>query len=104
MRTLFKTVDKAVGLGGRYIEMYPGQTLKPGSKERVGRTMSDEMADEIKKKLADAGGLKLIAYGVDGIPTDEAGARKTFEWAKKMGVQGLVTETTATELCVKVSG
>src|SRR5258708_7386709 len=58
MLTFFETVDKAVGLGVKYIEMYPGQKLKPGSEDRVGRTMSDEMATEIKKKLADAGGLK----------------------------------------------
>src|SRR5438477_3423077 len=103
MLTFFETVDKAVGLGVKYIEMYPGQTLKPGSKEKVGRTMSDEMAAEIKKKLADEGGLKLVAYGVDGIPTDEPGARKTFEWAKKMGIEVLVTETTPTELFDKLS-
>ena len=83
--TFFETVDKAVGLGVKYLEMYPGQLLKPGSTERVGRNMNDEMIAEIKKKLADAGGLKVVAYGVDGVPTDEAGARKTFEWAKKMG-------------------
>ena len=84
-------------LGVKYLEMFPGQKLKPGSKETVGRNMSDEMADEIKKKLADAG-LKLVAYGVDGIPTDEKGARKTFEWAKKMGIEVLVTETTPNDI------
>src|SRR5260370_5538624 len=89
--TFFETVDRAVELGVKYLEMFPGQKLKPGSEEKVGRNMSDEMADEIKKKLADAG-LKLVAYGVDGIPTDEKGARTTFEWAKKMGIEVLVTE------------
>ena len=60
--------------------------------------MSDETIAEIKKKLADAGGLKVIAYGVDGVPTDEAGARKDFEWAKKMGITVLVTETTPNDV------
>ena len=59
--TFFETVDKAKGLGVKYLEMYPGQLLKPGSKERVGRNMNDAMIAEIKKKLADAGGLKLVA-------------------------------------------
>lgn len=96
--SFFETVDKAVGLGVKYLEMYPGQLLKPGSKERVGRNMNDATIAEIKKKLADAGGLKLVAYGVDGVPTDEAGARKTFEWAKKMGIEVLVTETRPNEV------
>src|SRR6185437_4083802 len=53
---------------------------------------------DINKKLADAGGLKIVAYGVAGVPSDEQGARKTFEWAKKMGIAVLVTETTPNEL------
>lgn len=96
--TFFETVDRAAGLGVKYLEMYPGQTLKPGSTDKVSRAMSEEMMAEIKKKLADAGGLKLVAYGVDGIPTDEKGARKTFEWAKKMGIEVLVTETTPNDV------
>jgi sugar phosphate isomerase/epimerase len=39
-----------------------------------------------------------VAYGVDEIPTDEKGARATFEWAKKMGIGVLVTETTPNEI------
>jgi sugar phosphate isomerase/epimerase len=101
--TFFETVDKAKGLGVKYLEIYPGQTLKPGSDVKVSRTMSDETAKEIKKKLADAGGLKLVAYGVDSIPTDEAGARKDFEWAKKMGIGVLVTETTPNDVIEKLA-
>jgi|ERR1043166_5154642 sugar phosphate isomerase/epimerase len=96
--SFFETVDKAVTLGIRYLEIYPGQKVKPGSQETMNRKMSDATCEEVKKKLADAGGLKLVAYGVDGIPNDEAGARKTFEWAKKMGIEVLVTETTPSEM------
>ncbi|MFI5378737.1 MAG: sugar phosphate isomerase/epimerase family protein [Tepidisphaerales bacterium] len=92
--SFFETVDKAAGMGIKYLEIYPGQKLKPGSNENVNRNMSDAVCDEIKQKLADAGGLKLVAYGVDGVPNDEAGARKMFDWAKKMGIEVLVTETT----------
>ena len=73
--TFFETVDKAKELGIRYLEMFPGQTLKPDSKEKVGRNMSAETIAEVKKKLADAN-IKLVAYGVDGVPTDEAGAAR----------------------------
>src|SRR3981189_486271 len=63
--TFFETVDKAAGLGIKYLEIYPGQKLKPGSKEAISRNMSEGTIAEVKKKLADAGGLKLVAYGVD---------------------------------------
>src|SRR5947209_20186441 len=96
--TFFETVDKAAGFGIKYLEIYPGQRLKPGSKETVGRTMSEEAIALVKKKLAEAGGLKLVAYGVDAVPTDEKGARKDYEWAKKMGITVLVTETTPTDM------
>jgi sugar phosphate isomerase/epimerase len=96
--TFFETVDEAKKMGIRYLEIYPGQKLKPGSDVSVNKDMSPETITEIKQKLADAGGLKLIAYGVDGIATDEAGARKEFEWAKTMGIKVLVTETTPTDM------
>jgi sugar phosphate isomerase/epimerase len=101
--TFFETVDKAKGLGIKYLEIYPGQKLKPGSDVKVSRTMNDTTAEEIKTKLAESGGLKLVAYGVDGIPTDEDGARKDFEWAKKMGIGVLVTETTPNDVIEKLA-
>jgi sugar phosphate isomerase/epimerase len=101
--TFFETVDKAAEMGIKYLEIYPGQTLEPGSKEKISSSMSDEVAEKVKKKLADAGGLKLVAYGVAPIPTDEKGARKTFEWAKKMGLSVLVTETTPNDIHDKLA-
>ncbi|MGA2031260.1 MAG: sugar phosphate isomerase/epimerase [Thermoguttaceae bacterium] len=92
--TFFETVDKAAELGIKYLEMFPGQKLKPGSNASIGPDMSEETIREIKQKLADAGGLKVVAYGVAGVPTDEQGARKMCEWAKKLGIQVFVTETT----------
>jgi sugar phosphate isomerase/epimerase len=91
--TFFETVDRAAALGVKYLEIFPGQRLKPDSDVKVHRTMNEATIATIKKKLADAGGLQLVAYGVDGVPTDERGARQTFEWAKKMGIKVLVTET-----------
>ena len=96
--TFFETVDEAAKMGIRYLEIYPGQKLKPDSSEIINNRMSDAVIAEIKQKLKDAGGLKLVAYGVDGVPTDEPGARKVFEWAKTMGIKVLVTETTPTEV------
>jgi sugar phosphate isomerase/epimerase len=99
--TFFEAVDRAKKMGIKYIEMFPGQKLKPGSELKVGRNMDDAMADEIKAKLA-ANGQQLIAYGVDGIPEEEAAARKDFTWAQKMGIQVLVTETHPSEMIDKL--
>ena len=96
--TFFETVDEAAKMGIKYLEIYPGQRLMPGADTVVNNRMSDETIALVKKKLADAGNLKLVAYGVDGIPTDEAGARRVFEWAHVMGIQVLVTETTPNEV------
>jgi sugar phosphate isomerase/epimerase len=97
--TFFETVDRAASMGIKYLEIYPGQKLKPGSNATTARVgMSDEIIADIKKKLADAGGLKLVAYGVDKVPEDESGARKAFEWAKTMGISVLVTETTPNDI------
>jgi sugar phosphate isomerase/epimerase len=91
--SFMETVDKAAALGIKHLEIYPGQKIEPGSKETTSSNMSDETAAKIQKKLKDAGGLRLVAYGVAGVPNEEAAARKQFEWAKKMGIEVLVTET-----------
>jgi sugar phosphate isomerase/epimerase len=91
--SLFETIDQAAQLGLRYIEPYPGQKVRPGAPDKMGRGLSDELNQEILKKLKDTG-VRMVAYGVDEVPLDEAGARKDFEWATKMGVEVLVTATT----------
>jgi sugar phosphate isomerase/epimerase len=96
--TFFETVDKAAGMGIKYLEIYPGQKVKPGSDLKMTRNMSEETCQEVLKKLESAGGLKVIGYGVDSVPEDEAGARKVFDWAKKMGITVLVTETAPSEM------
>jgi sugar phosphate isomerase/epimerase len=96
--TFFETVDKAVRLGVKYLEIYPGQTLEPGSKVKMNSSMDEETIAKIKKKLADAGGIKLVAYGVASVPNEEAAARKVYDWAKKMGISVLVTETTPNDV------
>src|ERR1700730_8299262 len=53
--SFFETVDRAAGLGIKYLEIYPGQKLKPSSRETISRNMSEETIAEVKKKLADDG-------------------------------------------------
>lgn len=101
--SFFETVDKAAALGIKYLEIYPRQKLEPGSAEFTSADMSEATAAKIQKKLKDAGGLRLVAYGVAPVPEDEEGARKRFAWAKKMGIEVLVTETTPNEVHDKLA-
>ncbi len=74
-------------LGLKYWEAYPGhipQTNVPGQIE------------EQKKLLADAG-VNLLAFGVVGFDSDEAKARKFFDYAKAMGIKSLSADPKKTK-------
>jgi sugar phosphate isomerase/epimerase len=102
--TFYEAADEAMGLGIKYVEMYPGQKLRPGSDLKISLPMSDGVFSDVKRKLADAGGLKVVAFGVDNVPTDEKAARLYYEAAKKLGIEVLVTETTPTALHDQLCG
>src|SRR5205807_1555978 len=53
---------------------------------------SDDIIEKVKAKLAQHY-IKAVNYGVVGIPKDEAQARKVFEFAKKLGLYGITTES-----------
>lgn len=91
--TVFEAIEKTAAAGGKVIEFFPGQKL---SKEEptvaFDHNASDEVLDKVKAKLAQYH-LRAVNYGVVGIPKDEAAARKIFEFAKKMGLYGVTTES-----------
>ena len=90
--TFWEAIDKTASLGLRYIEAYPGQQLSAEkSQVKVDEDTTPEVRREIKKKLADAG-VKLVNYGVCGLSKNEAASRKTFEFAKDMGIETIVSE------------
>jgi sugar phosphate isomerase/epimerase len=101
--SFFETLEKLQALGIKYVEAYPGQKLKPGSDVKVDTGMSAAESAEMQAKLK-ATGVKLVAFGVAGIPgKTEAELRKHFEWAKKLGIEVLVTETVPTPAMDKLS-
>lgn len=101
--SFFETVDKVHELGLKYIEMYPGQKLMPGSATKTGTAMTPEELAKLKAKLKEAG-VKLVSFGVSPIPTNEAAARDYFIWAKNLGIEVLVTESTPTKMMDQLSG
>lgn len=90
--SFFEAIAKTKDAGGNLIEMYPGHTLKPGSKLKTHHSMSAETMAEIKAEL-DRQGVRAVNYGVVGAKNKE----EVFEimaFAKKMGLYSVCTEST----------
>ncbi|RUL88194.1 sugar phosphate isomerase/epimerase family protein [Tautonia sociabilis] len=91
--TAFEAIEKTAQAGGKVIEFYPGQALSPDRRDlTVGHDAPAEVIDALKSKL-DEHGLRAVNYGVVGVPNDEAGARKVFEFARAMGLRAITTES-----------
>ncbi len=91
--TLFEAIEKTEQTGGKVIELYPKHKLSPENPGAFcNHDAPDEILDQVKEKLKKHG-IKVVNYGVVPIPNDEAGARKIFEFAKKMGLYAITTES-----------
>jgi sugar phosphate isomerase/epimerase len=94
---LLDTLDTLYVLGLKYVECYPNQVVAPQFKDAKGKPatfgpgMPFEAVTAVKNKL-DKTGIKVLSMGVTGIPADEAGARKLFQFAKDFGMERIVTE------------
>lgn len=89
--TFFEAVDKAVQVGLGYVEAYPGQKIAPEIDGQMGIGMTEPQIQQVQEKLSSAA-VKMIAFGVTGLSSDEQESRKTFEWCKRFGVQVINTE------------
>jgi sugar phosphate isomerase/epimerase len=90
--TFFEALDKAKGLGLKYVEAFPGQHLSPDKKDVVwDHNASKEVRELVREKLK-KDGITLINYGVVDLGKDEASMRKVFDFAKDMGIQTIVAE------------
>ncbi|MBK7979167.1 MAG: DUF1080 domain-containing protein [Ignavibacteriae bacterium] len=90
--SFMETLDKAKALGIKYIEAFPGQKLYPNNDEKtMGPGMSEADMKAVKDKLAEYG-MTLRAFGVTNFENNEADARKTFDFAKSMGIKVIMLE------------
>jgi sugar phosphate isomerase/epimerase len=91
--SVFEAIEKTAQAGGRVIEFYPDQKLSPDQPDvKWNHNATAEIVQKVKDKLA-AHHLKAVNYGVVAIPKDEDAARKIFEFAKKLGLYGITTES-----------
>ena len=92
--TVFEAIEKTAETGAKVIEFYPGQKLSKDEPKVVwDHNASDETIAKVQAKLKKHH-IKAVNYGVVGIPKDEASARPIFEFAKKMGLRAVTTEST----------
>ena len=91
--TVLDAIDKTAAAGGKVIELYSGQKFSP---EKPGvvfdHNASDEIIAEVNARLQ-KDGIRAVNYGVVPIPNNEAEARKIFDFAKKLGLYGITTES-----------
>ncbi|HEY2344191.1 MAG TPA: TIM barrel protein, partial [Chthoniobacteraceae bacterium] len=91
--SVFEAIDKTAQAGAKVIEFFPGQKLSPEEPNvKFDHNSPPEVVEKVKAKCA-AAHVTPVAYGVVGIPKDEAGARKVFEFAKTMGLKVINTES-----------
>jgi sugar phosphate isomerase/epimerase len=92
--SVFEAIEKTAQTGARVIEF--SFRLKKFSRERpnvaFGVDLPDAEIELLKAKLKEHG-IRPVNYGSVPIPPDEAGARKVFEFARKLGLPSLVTES-----------
>lgn len=90
--TFVETLQKVKELGVKYLQAYPGQKLGGDDPNAFfNYDMSEVNIAFVKKKL-DESGIKLVSFGVVGFDNTESATKKVFEFAKRMGVQTIVTE------------
>ena len=90
--SVMEAIDKTAEVGGKVIEFYPGQKFSVDKPDlKWDHNATDEMIAAVQAHLKEKG-IRAVNYGVVDIPKDEAGARKVFEFAKKLDLYGITTE------------
>lgn len=92
--SVMEAIEFAGRSGSSVIEFYPGQKF---SKEKPDQKWDHNSTDDQHREIADQlAKWKIVPvnYGVTGIPNEEKEARKTFDFAKRLGLYGVTTEST----------
>jgi len=91
--TVLEAIDKTAAAGGKVIELYSGQKFSPDKPGVVlDQNASEEVIAELKARL-EKDGIRAVNFGVLPIPNNEAEAHKIFDFAKKLGLYGITTES-----------
>ena len=89
--TLFETIDKTSQLGVAYLGGLDFQKVSRDIDKNFNADLSEEELEAIRRKLDDAG-VRMLSCFYSVIPGDEEGCRRVFEFARKMGIEVLISE------------
>jgi sugar phosphate isomerase/epimerase len=91
--SLFEAIEMAAAAGAGGVELYPGQKLGGGFRKlKFGPDMAENALQAVIGHLAQ-NHLAAVNLGVIDLPRDETEARKIFDFARKLGLYGLTTES-----------
>jgi sugar phosphate isomerase/epimerase len=92
--SVVEAIEFTAKAGGSICEFFPGQKLIADKADQ--RKWSHDSGEEETKVVQEAcakHGVTPMNYGVVGVPADEAGARKVFDFAKRWKLHGITTES-----------
>ena len=97
--SLFEAIDKTASVGMTCIEAFEGQTLMPGAEAKLDAGLGDDLIQQLRTKL-DQAKVRLVSVYIHDIPGEEAGCRRIFEFARKLGVLVIISEPASEALDV----
>jgi type 1 glutamine amidotransferase/sugar phosphate isomerase/epimerase len=89
--SLFEAVEKTAALGLPFMGGLSFQKVSDGIPKDFQPGLSADELRQIRLKL-DAAAVRLLTYYIQDIPGDDAGCRQVFEFARKIGIETIVSE------------
>ncbi|MBI5817371.1 MAG: ThuA domain-containing protein [Verrucomicrobia bacterium] len=88
--TMFEAIEKTAQLGVLFMGGMDSQKVSQEIPKNFDPQLTDDEQRQIRLKL-DAAGVRLLTYYIHKIPGDEAGCRRVFEFARKIGVETIMS-------------
>jgi hypothetical protein len=88
--TLFEAIDKAAALGVAYLGGLSSQKVSQQAARDFNEHLTEDERRQVRLKL-DSAGVRLLTYSLARMPPDEAGCHKVFEFARKMGIETIIS-------------
>ncbi len=89
--TLFETIDKTAQMGLAYLGGLSFQKISKDIDKNFEAGLSDQDCEAIRVKL-DHAGVRMLTHFYATIPGEDQACRKVFEFARKMGIETLISE------------
>lgn len=88
--TVYEAIEKTAQAGGTVIEFFKGQKISASDPRSISE-ISDDQIPALQEHLRKNGITAVSCYL--NVPNDEARARKEFEFARRLGLQAITTES-----------